>query len=142
MHGSRRMRTASTAGWPERSDARGASLTRSARCRLPCALRMSDASVPVHRQFTGRLRMDQAGLRARSTSDANDSVAQDGGHTLQRGLTWKDAFWVTSGVPAGGLLTIGGVCATIGKPAWAIWIGASTMGPIQSATYARHSALL
>ncbi len=38
-------------------------------------------------------------------------------HELQRTLTWKDAFWVTSGVPAGVLFTIGGVSATIGNPA-------------------------
>src|SRR5579863_8877662 len=85
--------------------------------------------------------MDQSGLRARSDSNINDGAAHDGGHTLQRGLTWKDAFWVTSGVPAGVLFTIGGVCATIGQPAWAIWICAITMGLIQSATYAEISGL-
>ncbi|WP_244128030.1 amino acid permease, partial [Burkholderia gladioli] len=52
-----------------------------------------------------------------------------------------DAFWVTSGVPAGVLFTIGGVSATIGHPAWAIWIAAITMGLIQSATYAEISGL-
>ena len=60
---------------------------------------------------------------------------------LHRGLTWKDAFWVTSGVPAGVLFTIGGVCATIGQPAWAIWIASISMGLIQSATYAEISGL-
>ncbi|MGE8475945.1 MAG: amino acid permease, partial [Paraburkholderia hospita] len=64
--------------------------------------------------------MDQARLRTRSIEGATDGAAQEG-HSLQRGLTWKDAFWVTSGVPGGVLFTIGGVSATIGQPAWAIW---------------------
>ncbi|UQP03779.1 APC family permease [Burkholderia multivorans] len=86
--------------------------------------------------------MSQAGLRASRTSDVEATISHDStGHTLHRGLTWKDAFWVTSGVPAGVLFTIGGVCATIGQPAWAIWIAAITMGLIQSATYAEISGL-
>ncbi|VUD59548.1 unnamed protein product [Burkholderia pseudomallei] len=39
------------------------------------------------------------------------------------------------------LFTIGGVCATVGQPAWAVWIAAITMGLIQSATYAEISGL-
>ena len=86
--------------------------------------------------------MSQAGLRANRTSDVEATISHDSpGHTLHRGLTWKDAFWVTSGVPAGVLFTIGGVCATIGQPAWAIWIAAITMGLVQSATYAEISGL-
>ncbi len=85
--------------------------------------------------------MEQARLRARSTQGVERGTAHEEGHTLQRGLTWKDAFWVTSGVPAGILFTIGGVCATIGQPAWAIWIAAISMGLIQSATYAEISSL-
>ena len=82
--------------------------------------------------------MEQAGIRTRGGEEAARS---DHGHALQRGLTWKDAFWVTSGVPAGVLFTIGGVCATIGQPAWAIWIASITMGLVQSATYAEISGL-
>lgn len=86
--------------------------------------------------------MSQAGLRARSTSEIEATIShEERGHTLHRGLSWKDAFWVTSGVPAGVLFTIGGVCATIGQPAWAVWIAAITMGLIQSATYAEISGL-
>ncbi|WP_324658090.1 APC family permease [Burkholderia thailandensis] len=86
--------------------------------------------------------MSQAGLRARSTSEIEAPIShEERGHTLHRGLSWKDAFWVTSGVPAGVLFTIGGVCATIGQPAWAVWIAAITMGLIQSATYAEISGL-
>lgn len=86
--------------------------------------------------------MSQAGLRARSTSEIEATIShEERGHTLHRGLSWKDAFWVTSGVPAGALFTIGGVCATVGQPAWAVWIAAITMGLIQSATYAEISGL-
>lgn len=86
--------------------------------------------------------MSQAGLRARSTSEIEETIShEERGHTLHRGLSWKDAFWVTSGVPAGVLFTIGGVCATVGQPAWAVWIAAITMGLIQSATYAEISGL-
>ncbi|NHH81536.1 APC family permease [Burkholderia gladioli] len=86
--------------------------------------------------------MSQAGLRARSTSEVDKTISHaEEGRSLHRGLSWKDAFWVTSGVPAGVLFTIGGVCATIGQPAWAIWIGAITMGLLQSATYAEISGL-
>ncbi|KWZ31566.1 APC family permease [Burkholderia anthina] len=86
--------------------------------------------------------MNDAGSPIRHAADvAADTPHDAGGHTLQRGLSWKDAFWVTSGVPAGVLFTIGGVSATIGHPAWAVWIAAITMGLIQSATYAEISSL-
>ncbi|MFS8978818.1 APC family permease [Cupriavidus necator] len=62
-------------------------------------------------------------------------------HELQRTLTWKDAFWVTSGVPAGVLFTIGGVSATIGNPAWVIWIIAILVGFAQCFVYAEISGL-
>ncbi|SEK06838.1 APC family permease [Paraburkholderia diazotrophica] len=84
--------------------------------------------------------MDQTGLRTRSIEGTADVAAHEG-HSLQRGLTWKDAFWVTSGVPGGVLFTIGGVSATIGQPAWAVWVAAILMGLIQSATYAEISGL-
>ncbi|MBB3259425.1 amino acid transporter [Paraburkholderia bannensis] len=83
--------------------------------------------------------MEQAGI---STGSAEQGRASESpGSGLRRGLTWKDAFWVTSGVPAGVLFTLGGVCATVGQPAWAIWIASITMGLIQSATYAEISGL-
>ncbi|WDD91590.1 APC family permease [Burkholderia sp. FERM BP-3421] len=86
--------------------------------------------------------MSHAGLRTCRADTVGDTISHDvKGHTLHRGLTWKDAFWVTSGVPAGVLFTIGGVCATVGQPAWAIWIAAITMGLVQSATYAEISGL-
>src|SRR5262245_58201845 len=63
------------------------------------------------------------------------------GHELQRSLTWKDAFWVTSGVPVSVLFTIGGVAAFIGQPAWFIWILAMAIGFAQCFTYAEISGL-
>jgi amino acid transporter len=61
--------------------------------------------------------------------------------TLQRQLDWKGAFWAASGVPAGVLLTMGGIAATIGQPAWAIWIVSILMGFVQSFTYAEIAGL-
>ncbi len=83
--------------------------------------------------------MEQAGIGTGSAEQGRASESPGSG--LRRGLTWKDAFWVTSGVPAGVLFTLGGVCATVGQPAWAIWIASITMGLIQSATYAEISGL-
>ncbi|WP_293232068.1 APC family permease [Paludibacterium sp.] len=77
--------------------------------------------------------------------DAGASIHQDatqgGALHMHRNLNWKDAFWVTSGVPAGVLFTIGGVSATIGTPAWLIWIAAILVGFVQSFTYAEISGL-
>ncbi len=37
--------------------------------------------------------MSQAGLRTRSTGQVGTTISHDtNGHSLQRGLTWKDAF--------------------------------------------------
>lgn len=63
------------------------------------------------------------------------------GHQLQRSLTWRDAFWVTSGVPVSVLFTIGGVAAFIGQPAWFIWVLAMLIGFVQCFTYAEISGL-
>ena len=62
-------------------------------------------------------------------------------HTLQRTLDWRDAFWAASGVPAGVLLTIGGIAATIGQPAWTVWIASIMLGFLQSFTYAEIAGL-
>jgi amino acid transporter len=61
--------------------------------------------------------------------------------TLRRQLGWAGAFWAASGVPAGVLLTIGGIAATIGQPAWVIWIVSILMGFTQSFTYAEIAGL-
>ncbi|MCC6924202.1 APC family permease [Novosphingobium sp.] len=60
---------------------------------------------------------------------------------LRRQLDWKDAFWASSGVPAGVLLTMGGIAAMIGQPSWIIWIASILMGFIQSFVYAEIAGL-
>ncbi len=61
--------------------------------------------------------------------------------TLHRSLDWKDAFWASSGVPAGVLLTIGGIATVIGQPSWVVWIASILMGFIQSFVYAEIAGL-
>ncbi len=60
---------------------------------------------------------------------------------LQRQLTWVDAFWASSGVPAGVLLTMGGVATVIGQPSWIVWIASILMGFVQSFVYAEIAGL-
>jgi amino acid transporter len=60
---------------------------------------------------------------------------------LHRQLDWKDAFWASSGVPAGVLLTMGGIATMIGQPSWVIWIASILMGFIQSFVYAEIAGL-
>ncbi|MFC0590679.1 APC family permease [Novosphingobium aquiterrae] len=60
---------------------------------------------------------------------------------LRRQLDWKDAFWASSGVPAGVLLTMGGIATVIGQPSWVIWIASIFMGFIQSFVYAEIAGL-
>jgi amino acid transporter len=60
---------------------------------------------------------------------------------LKRQLTWVDAFWASSGVPAGVLLTMGGIAATIGQPSWVVWTVSIGMGFIQAFVYAEIAGL-
>ncbi len=60
---------------------------------------------------------------------------------LQRSLDWKGAFWASSGVPAGVLLTIGGIATMIGQPSWVIFIVSILMGFLQSFVYAEIAGL-
>ncbi len=62
-------------------------------------------------------------------------------HGLQRQLTWVDAFWASSGVPAGVLLTMGGIATIIGQPSWVVWIVSILMGFVQSFVYAEIAGL-
>ena len=62
-------------------------------------------------------------------------------NALQRQLTWVDAFWASSGVPAGVLLTMGGIATIIGQPSWVIWIVSILMGFVQSFVYAEIAGL-
>jgi amino acid transporter len=60
---------------------------------------------------------------------------------LHRAITWKDAFWVASGVPALVLFSIGGIAGTVGTPAFAVWIVSMLFGFVQSFTYAEIAGL-
>lgn len=74
-----------------------------------------------------------------------------GGHTplaaegqeqeLRRSITWKDAFWVASGVPALVLFSIGGIAATVGTPSWFCWVLAVVFGFFQAFVYAEIAGL-
>ncbi len=61
--------------------------------------------------------------------------------TLHRSLDWKDAFWASSGVPAGVLLTMGGIATVIGQPSWVVWIASILIGFVQSFVYAEIAGL-
>ncbi|MDR6676313.1 APC family permease [Pseudomonas oryzihabitans] len=61
--------------------------------------------------------------------------------TLQRKIDWRGAFWVASGVPALVLFSIGAIAATVGKPAWIVWMLSIAFGFIQAFTYAEIAGL-
>ncbi|MEX5689147.1 APC family permease [Pseudomonas silesiensis] len=72
-----------------------------------------------------------------------EAVPQAAGSTgsLQRKIDWRGAFWVASGVPALVLFSIGAIAATVGKPAWIVWIVSILFGFIQAFTYAEIAGL-
>jgi len=76
-----------------------------------------------------------------STAAISDTGQAGGPMQLQRQLDWKDAFWASSGVPAGVLLTMGGIATMIGQPSWVIWIASILMGFTQSFVYAEIAGL-
>src|SRR5450830_1940459 len=61
--------------------------------------------------------------------------------SLHRKIDWRGAFWVASGVPALVLFSIGAIAATVGKPAWIVWIISILFGFIQAFTYAEIAGL-
>jgi amino acid transporter len=72
---------------------------------------------------------------------ATPSTAAPPAPTLQRTLTWRDAFWVASGVPAYVLFSVGAIAATVGQPSWLVWVLSVLMGFVQSFTYAEIAGL-
>lgn len=77
-----------------------------------------------------------------ASTAATAGAEQAGGQLqLHRQLDWKDAFWASSGVPAGVLLTMGGIATMIGQPSWVIWIASILMGFVQSFVYAEIAGL-
>ena len=78
---------------------------------------------------------------ARPTDVLHPPHGDVGTGELHRELDWKGAFWASSGVPAGVLLTMGGIAATIGQPSWVVWIVSILMGFVQSFVYAEIAGL-
>jgi amino acid transporter len=70
---------------------------------------------------------------------SNDVVA--GNASLHRTISWTGAFWVASGVPALVLFSMGAIAATVGKPAWLVWMISIGFGFIQAFTYAEIAGL-
>ncbi|MFG1478023.1 APC family permease [Xanthobacter sp. V4C-4] len=60
---------------------------------------------------------------------------------LHRKISWTGAFWLASGVPALVLFSIGAIGATVGAPAWVVWIASISFGFIQAFTYAEIAGL-
>src|SRR5712671_533302 len=60
---------------------------------------------------------------------------------LERGIDWKGAFWVASGVPPLVLFSIGAIAATIGSPSWLVWTISIGIGFIQAFTYAEIAGI-
>lgn len=71
----------------------------------------------------------------------NDTEKQHSISGLHRTLTWRDAFWVACGVPAYLLFSIGAIAATVGQPAWLVWVLSVLMGFVQAFTYAEIAGL-
>lgn len=78
-------------------------------------------------------------IDAISADLSEDVVAQNA--TLHRKIGWQGAFWVASGVPALVLFSMGAISATVGKPAWLIWMISISFGFIQAFTYAEIAGL-
>src|SRR5688500_18127633 len=74
-------------------------------------------------------------------SVSSATTTANGEHALKRSISWQGAFWVASGVPALVLFSIGGIAATVGVPAYTVWIVSMLMGFIQSFTYAEIAGL-
>jgi amino acid transporter len=69
------------------------------------------------------------------------STVVDDTEKLKRSITWVDAFWVSSGVPALVLFSIGAIAATVGNPSWFVWTLSIIIGFLQSFVYAEIAGL-
>jgi len=81
----------------------------------------------------------QAELNEALPLSPSRAVTEEG--TLHRKITWVGAFWVASGVPALVLFSVGAIAATVGKPAWIVWMLSIAFGFIQAFTYAEIAGL-
>jgi amino acid transporter len=69
------------------------------------------------------------------------STVVDNTEKLKRSITWLDAFWISSGVPALVLFSIGAIAATVGNPSWFVWTISIIIGFLQSFAYAEIAGL-
>lgn len=60
---------------------------------------------------------------------------------LKREMTWKDAFWFASGVPALVLFSIGAIAATVGGLSWLVWTISILIGFTQAFVYAEIAGM-
>ncbi|CAF3191378.1 unnamed protein product [Rotaria sp. Silwood2] len=60
---------------------------------------------------------------------------------LKRSITWLDAFWVSNGVPALVLFSIGAIAATVGNLSWFVWTISIIIGFLQLFVYAEIAGL-
>lgn len=74
------------------------------------------------------------------TADLYEDVVHQNA-SLHRKIDWRGAFWVASGVPALVLFSMGAISATVGKPAWIVWMVSIAFGFIQAFTYAEIAGL-
>ena len=85
------------------------------------------------------MKESSAGVDAITADLYEDVVSQNA--SLHRKISWKGAFWVASGVPALVLFSMGAISATVGKPAWIVWMVSIAFGFIQAFTYAEIAGL-
>lgn len=76
-----------------------------------------------------------------TTADMNEGRGGVQHAVLQRSIDWRGAFWIASGVPALVLFSMGAVTATVGKPAWMVWVISITFAFLQAFTYAEIAGL-
>ena len=81
----------------------------------------------------------QPSAMANNSESDKELNARD--YSLHRSINWTGAFWVASGVPALVLFSMGAIAATVGKPAWLVWVVSISFGFIQAFTYAEIAGL-
>ena len=78
---------------------------------------------------------------AMANNSESDKKLNARDYSLHRSINWTGAFWVASGVPALVLFSMGAIAATVGKPAWLVWVVSISFGFIQAFTYAEIAGL-
>lgn len=67
--------------------------------------------------------------------------AEGASRGLRKEMTWKDAFWFATGVPALVLFSIGAIAATAGGVSWLIWTISILIGFTQAFLYAEIAGM-